>query len=120
VSDPLVEQIVRQCAEEAGILRRTIADQEIVERTMYALVNEGAKVLAEGIALRASDIDLVYVNGYGFPAWRGGPMFFADTVGLREVAGRVREFHAAQGEWWTPAPLLLELAAAERRFGQGA
>ena len=120
VSDPLVEQIVRQCAEEAGILRRTVADQEIVERTVYALVNEGAKLLAEGIALRASDIDLVYVNGYGFPAWRGGPMCFADTVGLREVAGRVREFHARHGEWWTPAPLLLELAAADRRFNQGA
>jgi 3-hydroxyacyl-CoA dehydrogenase len=119
VSDPLVEQIVRQCAEEAGIVRRTVADQEIVERTMYALVNEGAKILAEGIALRASDVDLVYVNGYGFPAWRGGPMFHADTIGLREVAGTVREFHAKHGEWWTPAPRLLELAAAERRFNQG-
>ncbi|MFO0461596.1 MAG: 3-hydroxyacyl-CoA dehydrogenase NAD-binding domain-containing protein [Burkholderiales bacterium] len=119
VSDPLVEQIVRQCADEAGIVRRTVADQEIVERTMYALVNEGAKILAEGIALRASDVDLVYVNGYGFPAWRGGPMFHADTIGLREVADRVREFHAKHGEWWTPAPRLLELAAAERRFNQG-
>jgi 3-hydroxyacyl-CoA dehydrogenase len=119
VSDPLVEQIVRQCADEAGIVRRTVADQEIVERTMYALVNEGAKILAEGIALRASDVDLVYVNGYGFPAWRGGPMFFADTIGLREVADKVRELHAKHGGWWTPAPRLLELAAAERRFNQG-
>jgi len=120
VSDPLVEQIIRQCADEAGIVRRSIADQEIVERTMYALVNEGARILAEGIALRASDVDLVYVNGYGFPAWRGGPMCYADTIGLREVAARVREFHAKHGEWWTPAPLLLELAAADRRFNQGA
>jgi 3-hydroxyacyl-CoA dehydrogenase len=85
---------------------------------MYALANEGAKILAEGIALRASDIDLVYVNGYGYPAWRGGPMFYADTVGLPAVAERVRAFHAAHGDWWTPAPLLLERAAANRIFNE--
>jgi 3-hydroxyacyl-CoA dehydrogenase len=116
IPDPEVDAIIARCAAEAGIARRTIADQEIVERTMYALANEGAKILAEGIALRASDIDLVYVNGYGHPAWRGGPMFFADTVGLREVADRVLAFHAQHGDWWTPAPLLLQLADAGRRF----
>ena len=116
--DPLVDDLIAQCAVEAGIARRTLGDAEIVERTMYALANEGAKILAEGIALRASDIDLVYVNGYGYPAWRGGPMFYADTVGLPAVAERVRAFHAAHGDWWTPAPLLLERAAANRTFNE--
>jgi 3-hydroxyacyl-CoA dehydrogenase len=119
IPDPAVEDIIAQCAAEAGIARRPITDAEIIERTMYALANEGAKILAEGIALRASDIDLVYANGYGFPTWRGGPMFHADTVGLPAVAARVREFHATHGDWWTPAPLLLELAAAGRSFNQG-
>lgn len=119
IPDPEVDAIIAQCAAEAGIVRRTLDDAEIIERTMYALANEGAKILAEGIALRASDIDLVYANGYGFPAWRGGPMFHADTVGLPAVAARVREFHATHGDWWTPAPLLLELAAAGRSFNQG-
>jgi len=114
--DPLVDGIIAQCAAEAGIVRRAVTDQEVVERTMFALANEGAKILAEGIALRASDIDLVYANGYGFPAWRGGPMCHADALGLPAVAARVREFHAVHGDWWTPAPLLLELAAAGRSF----
>jgi 3-hydroxyacyl-CoA dehydrogenase len=117
--DPVVDGIIAECAAEAGIARRAIADAEIVERTMFALANEGAKILAEGIALRASDIDLVYVNGYGYPAWRGGPMWHADTVGLGVVAARVERFHAEHGEWWTPAPLLRELAAAGKRFNQG-
>ena len=118
IPDPLVDGIIEQCAAEAGIARRNVTDQEIVERTMYALANEGAKILAEGIALRASDIDLVYVNGYGFPAWRGGPMFYADTVGLDRVAARVREFHAQHGDWWTPASLLLQRAAGNRTFNE--
>jgi 3-hydroxyacyl-CoA dehydrogenase len=120
IPDPEVDRIIAECAAEAGIARRTIVDQEIVERTMYALANEGAKILAEGVALRASDIDLVYVNGYGFPAYRGGPMHFADTIGLAEVAEHVRQFHAAHGDWWTPAPLLLEHAAAGRGFNDKA
>ena len=120
IPDPEVDRIIVECAAEAGIARRTIVDQEIVERTMYALANEGAKILAEGVALRASDIDLVYVNGYGFPAYRGGPMHFADTIGLAEVAERVRQFHAAHGDWWTPAPLLLERAAAGHGFNEKA
>jgi 3-hydroxyacyl-CoA dehydrogenase len=95
--------------KEAGIERRAISDEEIVERCIYALVNEGAKVLEEGIAQRSSDIDLIYVNGYGFPAWRGGPMFYADTVGLSKVYERICEFHRQQGELWTPAPLLKRL-----------
>lgn len=120
IPDPEVDRIIAKCAAEAGIARRTIADQEIVERTMYALANEGAKILAEGVMLRASDIDLVYVKSYGFPAYRGGPMYFADTIGLKEVAERVLQFHCRHGDWWTPAPLLLERAAASRGFNNDA
>jgi 3-hydroxyacyl-CoA dehydrogenase len=116
--DPVVQQIVVQCAGEAGIERRTIDDAEIVERTIYALVNEGAKILDEGIAQRASDIDLIYVNGYGFPAWRGGPMFYADTVGLDKVYASVREFERQHGEFWRPAPLLEQLAKAGKTFAK--
>jgi len=116
IPDPLVSQIVDECAREAGIQRRTIGDEEIVERCIYALVNEGAKVLEEGIAQRACDIDLIYVNGYGFPAWRGGPMFYAETVGLKKVYERVREFHEQQGEFWKPAPLLKKLAEEGKGF----
>jgi 3-hydroxyacyl-CoA dehydrogenase len=106
------------CAREAGIERRTITDEEIVERTMYALVNEGAKVLQEGIAQRASDIDLIYVNGYGFPAWRGGPMFYADSVGLPKVHARICDFHRQHGEFWEPAPLLKRLAESGKSFAK--
>ena len=116
--DPVVQEIVVQCAGEAGIERRTIDDAEIVERTIYALVNEGAKILDEGIAQRASDIDLIYVNGYGFPAWRGGPMFYADTVGLDKVYASVREFERQHGEFWRPAPLLERLAKAGKTFAK--
>ena len=84
---------------------------------MFALVNEGAKLLGEGIALRAVDIDVVYLNGYGFPAWRGGPMFYADIVGLGTVLARVEEFEARHGsELWSPAPLLTRLAHEGRTF----
>src|SRR5439155_24041203 len=99
-----------------GIARRAIADEEIVARTMLALVNEGAKILDEGIAQRASDIDVVYVNGYGFPSWRGGPMFHAGTLGLDKVFARIREFHRLHGEHWAPAELLERLAREGRRF----
>ena len=84
---------------------------------MYALVNEGAKILAEGIAAKASDIDAVYLNGYGFPAWRGGPMFYADTVGPAEIERAIRRFASqANGDAWDLAPLLAEMARAGRRF----
>ena len=116
VPDTVVSQIIEECAREAGIQRRAITDEEIVERCIYALVNEGAKVLQEGIAQRASDIDLIYVNGYGFPAWRGGPMFYADTVGLATVYQRICQFHAQHGAFWTPAPLLKKLAEEGSSF----
>ncbi|MEK7830059.1 MAG: 3-hydroxyacyl-CoA dehydrogenase NAD-binding domain-containing protein, partial [Acidobacteriota bacterium] len=110
IPDPEVAALIEQTAQAAGIKRREIGAQEIVERSVYALINEGAKILAEGFALRAGDIDIVYLNGYGFPAWRGGPMWYADTVGLKKVYDRVCEFHAAHGDWWEPAPLLKRLA----------
>jgi 3-hydroxyacyl-CoA dehydrogenase len=90
--------------------RREFSDEEIVQRTIYALINEGARVLGEGYALRASDIDVIYVNGYGFPAWRGGPMFYADRTGLGRLVG------AMEGFGWEPAPLLRELAASGKTF----
>ncbi len=108
--DPKVDRIIDEARRESGLTPREISSEEIVDRTIYALVNEGARLLEEGIALRAVDIDIVYLNGYGFPAYRGGPMFYADTVGLRNVYERVREFERRHGKLWTPAPLLRRLA----------
>lgn len=115
-ADPEVEALIEATAREAGIARRAIDAGEIVERTIYALVNEGARILEEGFAERASDIDTIYLTGYGFPAYRGGPMWYADTVGLAEVHDRVREFHRRHGELWTPAPLLSRLASEGKTF----
>jgi 3-hydroxyacyl-CoA dehydrogenase len=114
--DPAVIDLIRRTARDAGIPQRTIDEREIVERCVYALVNEGARVLEEGFAGRASDIDVIYANGYGFPSWRGGPMFYADLVGLPAVHDRVVEFHARHGERWAPAPLLARLAATGGTF----
>ena len=116
VPDPEVEKIIADCARAAGIQRRAINAEEIIERTIFALVNEGAKILEEGFALRASDIDIVYIHGYGFPAWRGGPMRYADTVGIDRVYQRVCQFEKQHGPWWTPAPLLAQLAAGRKTF----
>jgi 3-hydroxyacyl-CoA dehydrogenase len=116
IPDPEVLDLIERTAREAGIARRAFTDAEIVERAIYALINEGARVLEDGGALRASDIDVVYVNGYGFPAWRGGPMFHADRVGLRAIHERVVEFHRELGARWAPAPLLARLAAEGRTF----
>lgn len=116
--DPEVEKLIEATSKELGIERRPISAEEIVDRTIYALVNEGAKILEEGYALRAVDIDIIYVNGYGFPAWRGGPMWYADTVGLPKVLERVEEFHSRFGDLWKPAPLLVELAKSGKRFNE--
>ena len=108
--------IVAQSAAE-GVERRAIGDEEIVQRLVFALVNEGARILEEGIALRASDIDMVYLTGYGFPLHRGGPMLYADTVGLPKVLEAIRGFAAGRhGEAWKPAPLLERLASEGRGF----
>jgi 3-hydroxyacyl-CoA dehydrogenase len=110
IPDPEVTALVRKWAAEAKISQRQISREEIVDRCLYALVNEGARILEEGYALRAGDIDIIYINGYGFPAHRGGPMWYADTVGLKNVYKRVLEFHKQHGELWEPAPLLKHLA----------
>ncbi|MBY0238689.1 MAG: enoyl-CoA hydratase/isomerase family protein [Burkholderiaceae bacterium] len=112
-----VNAMIIQHSAELGIERRKISDQEIVERLVYALVNEGALILEEGIALRASDIDMVYLTGYGFPLHRGGPMFYADTVGLPNVlAAMERMAGGRHGDAWQPAPLLVRLAAEGKGF----
>ena len=116
VTDPEVEAFAAARAAALGVAQRSISETEILERLLFALVNEGAKILTEGVALRSGDIDTIYVNGYGFPAWRGGPMWAADVMGLSHVAERVKAFHAEHGVRWTPAPLLLELAESGRTF----
>lgn len=116
LENPELASMLAAASREKGIERRELEERYIVERTIYSLVNEGAKILEEGIAQRSSDIDLIYLNGYGFPAWRGGPMFYADSVGLDRVLATIRELHARCGEWWKPAPLLEKLAAEGRTF----
>ena len=119
IPDPAVERLVVEASRELGLTRRQIPDDEIVERCVLALAAEGARILEEGIALRASGIDLVYLAGYGFPAHRGGPMYHAETIGLGEVVRRMEALaRAAHGDpgAFTPAPLLARLAAGGKRF----
>jgi len=116
VPDPLVQKVIEESATQAGIKRRDISNEEILERTLYALVNEGANILAEGIALRAVDIDMLYILGYGYPAFRGGPMWYADTVGLKKVYEKVSQFEKEHGSLWKPSPLLKELAESGKTF----
>jgi 3-hydroxyacyl-CoA dehydrogenase len=116
--DRETNEMVRKWAIEAGIPQRDISPQEIVERCVYSLVNEGARILEEGIAMRAVDIDIIYVNGYGFPSYRGGPMWYADTVGLENVYQRICEFHSGHGELWQPATLLRRLAEEGKTFAE--
>ena len=119
IPDPKVTAIIEQYRRQRGIAPREVSPAEIVERCIYALVNEGAGILADGIAQRASDIDLVYLNGYGFPAYRGGPMFFADQTGLNEIARaltRIAHEAGSDPDAWTPAPLLIRLAGQGQTF----
>jgi 3-hydroxyacyl-CoA dehydrogenase len=113
--DPEVTALIEGVSRELGIRRREIPDEEILDRLLHPLVNEGARILEEGIALRAGDIDVVYVYGYGFPAARGGPMFWAEQSGLARVVDTARRLAPTHGARWRPAPLLERLAAA----GQG-
>ncbi len=120
IPDPLVEEIATEAAAARGITRRAVTDDEILARITTALANEGAQVLDEGYAIRASDIDVIYCNGFGFPRHRGGPMFYADTVGLPTVLARVRQYRERMGDYWKPAPLLERLAAEGRSFHDAA
>jgi 3-hydroxyacyl-CoA dehydrogenase len=115
-SDPEVLALIERLAVANGIRRRPFTNEEIIERTIYALINEGARVLDEGFALRAADIDVIYTSGYGFPAWRGGPMFYADRAGLKKIYDRISEFHRELGQRWAPAPLLERLAKEGTTF----
>ena len=114
--DPEIEALIERTARAAGIERRTIGPEEIIERCIYAMVNEGARILQEGRASRAGDIDIIYLTGYGFPTYRGGPMWYADSVGLPAVHQRITEFQARHGALWTPAPLLAHLASKGGTF----
>jgi 3-hydroxyacyl-CoA dehydrogenase len=117
VPDPEIESLILAHSKEQGIARRQVSEQEIVERCMYALANEGARILEEGIALRASDIDMVYLTGYGFPLYRGGPMFYADTVGLANVVAAMAKYAKGRnGQYWKPAALLAQRAAEGKTF----
>jgi len=112
-----VTKIVLEESERLGLKRRKVSDEEIVERALYSLINEGARILEEGVAARSSDIDIVYIAGYGFPDFRGGPMFYADTVGLANILRAMRGFAKVyRPDAWEPAPLLQRLAAENRGF----
>jgi len=116
--NPEIGELVKKWTAEAGTPQRQISAEEIVEREVYGLVNEGARILEEGFALRAGDIDIIYLNGYGFPGFRGGPMWYADTVGVKKVYDRVCEFHKQHGVLWEPAPLLKKLAESGGKFAE--
>ncbi len=119
IPDPMVQALIVNYSQEIGVARRKVGEDEIVHRCVYALVNEGAKILEEGIAMRASDIDIVYLTGYGFPLYRGGPMFYADTQGLVNVIAAMRKFAKkphGDPQFWTPAPLLAKLASEGKSF----
>ena len=117
IPDPEVEQLIEQFRKEQGITPREITDQEILERCVYVMINEGAKILEEGIADRPLDIDIVWIYGYGFPAYRGGPMFWADQEGLDTILSAVKKYQdTVGGEQWEPAALLEKLVAEGRKF----
>ncbi len=115
--DPLIEELIVKHSQEVGIKRRAITDQEILERAIYSMINEGAKILEEGIAARPLDIDVVWIYGYGFPVYLGGPMFYADQVGLKKIYEAILKYKGIVGaEYWTPSPLLAKLAEEGKGF----
>ena len=118
IPSPEVEALIKEVSADLGIERRAIDDEEILSRCIYPLINEGANVLDEGIALRAGDIDIVWLNGYGFPAHRGGPMHYADRVGIETIHRGVRRYHERHGAWWEPAPLLERMAREGTTFAE--
>ncbi len=116
IVDPIIDKLISDVSAELGIVRRSIDDSTIISRCFYPLINEGAKILAEGVALQPSDIDVVWIYGYGFPAYLGGPMFWADRLGLATVYDAMKRLHEEHGEWLEPAPLLQQLAQDGKGF----
>jgi 3-hydroxyacyl-CoA dehydrogenase len=112
----MIDDLAAKAAAARGIKRRAIADDEIIARITTALANEGANILDEGFAMRPGDVDVIYVYGFGFPRHRGGPMFYADTVGLDTVLARILRYREEFGDYWQPAPLLARLAASGGKF----
>jgi 3-hydroxyacyl-CoA dehydrogenase len=117
IPDPIVEEIILEESKKMGIERRQISDEEILDRCLLPMINEGAKILEEGKAIRASDVDVIWVYGYGWPVYQGGPMFYADLMGLDRVLARLKEFQAQHGDVWKPADLIVKLAAEGKGFG---
>jgi 3-hydroxyacyl-CoA dehydrogenase len=115
--DPIVSDLIATVAREAGITQRPIGDDEILQRCVYALINEAAAILQDGIAARPGDIDVVWVYGYSFPAYRGGPLQYADTVGLKKIYDDMRALETVHGAVWAPAPLIRQLAENGGTFG---
>jgi 3-hydroxyacyl-CoA dehydrogenase len=113
---PVTEKVIQDFVAKSGVNPRKISDEEILERCIYPMINEGAKILEEGKAIRASDIDVVWQNGYGWPVYRGGPMFYGDLIGLDKVLAKMKEFQATMGDAFKPAPLLEKLVAEGKRF----
>ena len=114
--DPELEQFIVEESARMGITRKPMGEQEIIKRCLYGMINEGARLLEQGVALRPSDIDVTYLTGYGFPAHHGGPLYLADRIGLANVLADIERLHAQYGYWWTPAPLLQRLAADGQSF----
>lgn len=116
--DPEVAALLADYSRRIGVDRRSIGADEIVERTVFALVNRAAWLLGKGIAAKPGDIDVVYTTGYGFPAWRGGPLYWADSIGLPTVLAAIEKLHGGQDPWWAPAPLLTQLVSDGTTFGE--
>ena len=113
---PITEKIIKDFMAKAGTNPRTISDEEILERSIFPMINEGAKILEEGKAIRASDIDTVWINGYGWPVYRGGPMYYADQIGLDKVLTKMKAYQAQMGDAFKPAALLEKLVAEKKKF----
>jgi len=114
--DPEVEQFIAEESARMGLPRREMSESDIIKRCLYGMINEGARLLEQGIALRPGDIDITYLTGYGFPAHQGGPMFIADRIGLPQVLADIERLHAEYGFWWQPAPLLQKLVREGKTF----
>ena len=116
IPSPVVEKMIKDFAAENNIPQRTITDEEILEKSLYPMINEGAKILEEGIAIRPSDIDVIWIYGYGWPIYRGGPMFYADLVGVKKIYDKMVEFQKKEGDVWKPSALLEKLAKEGKGF----